>query len=187
VVVRSAIVLILVTCSASVALAGEVRGGPGDDTLVGTSAADVLIGLGGDDELYGGRGPDQLYGGAGHDRLFGGDGDDLLVDGGQGARFWDQLRGGASDDRLIGGPGADVLRGDHGNDLLDGRDRAPRRLSAATDDPTRSRDYEQGGPGDDTILTRDGRPDSVSCGPGDDVAITDALDLVAGCETHRRR
>jgi Ca2+-binding RTX toxin-like protein len=187
--VRSLVLIALLAAAfAGVALGADRRGTPGDDTLVGTAAADVLVGLDGDDELFGGAGADRLDGGAGHDRLFGGNGDDVLIDGGQGARFWDQLRGGAGDDRLVGGPGADVLRGDRGDDLLDGRD-APsvRSPSVARDDPTRSRDYALGGPGDDTILTRDGRPDAISCGDGMDVALVDRLDVLGGCETHRVR
>lgn len=45
----------------------ELRGGPGDDLVLGSSADEVLLGGGGDDELDGGRGDDRLHGGAGRD------------------------------------------------------------------------------------------------------------------------
>jgi len=74
-----------------------LRGGGGDDVLVGGSAADRLIGGRGDDRLIGGRGRDQLYGGPGDDVLLGGPGADLL-------------NGGGGRNRLLAGPGADRVR-----------------------------------------------------------------------------
>lgn len=67
-----------------VRVAGDViapvtmRGGGGNDVLVGGSAADRLVGGLGDDRLVGGRGDDQLYGGPDDDLLIGGPGNDLL-------------------------------------------------------------------------------------------------------------
>ena len=86
-----------VRLAGSVAVPVTMRGGPGDDTLIGGSSADRLIGGVGDDRLIGGRGADRLYGGPGDDTLIGGPGSDLL-DGGSGR------------DRLFGGPGRDAVR-----------------------------------------------------------------------------
>lgn len=74
-----------------------MRGGAGDDVLVGASGPDKLIGGAGDDRLIGWGGDDQLYGGPGDDTLIGGPGGDLL-------------NGGSGMDRLIGGSGSDQLR-----------------------------------------------------------------------------
>ena len=59
----------------------EIRGGAGNDTLVGSPLADILKGEDGNDSLTGGAGNDQLIGGNGNDTLVGGAGDDTL-DGG---------------------------------------------------------------------------------------------------------
>jgi len=57
----------------------EAAGGPGDDTLTGSSQADTLSGDTGDDSLLGGGGDDLLAGGLGDDDLDGGAGTDLLT------------------------------------------------------------------------------------------------------------
>lgn len=54
-----------------------MRGGPGDDVLVGGSDDDRLIGGPGNDTLIGRGGDDALYGGPGRDRLHGGRGSDI--------------------------------------------------------------------------------------------------------------
>lgn len=74
-----------------------MRGGAGDDVLVGASGPDKLIGGGGGDRLIGWSGDDQLYGGPGDDKLIGGPGSDLLS-------------GGPGKDILIGGSGANTVR-----------------------------------------------------------------------------
>ncbi|MGD1807754.1 glycerophosphodiester phosphodiesterase family protein [Dapis sp. BLCC M126] len=94
---------------------GEVlRGGTGDDTIVGLNGADTLAGSFGDDLIIGSRGSDilrgqdgddELQGRLGNDRLFGGDGDDEL-NGGLGR---DRLNGGAGDDTMTGGAGIDIF------------------------------------------------------------------------------
>ena len=65
----------------------NVRGGTGDDLIVGSpfnnhfegaAGNDTLIGNSGDDTLIGGKGNDSITGGAGHDVLSGGPGDDQL-------------------------------------------------------------------------------------------------------------
>jgi Ca2+-binding RTX toxin-like protein len=61
----------------------EVRGTPGNDVLIGTSADEHIQAFRGDDILFGGAGNDQLAGGIGNDRLEGGPGFDSY-DGGPG-------------------------------------------------------------------------------------------------------
>ena len=72
---------------------------------------------------------------------------------------------------LRGTPGADKLYGFAGND----------RLIGGT-----GRDLVYGGPGADRLLLRDGERDRAACGPGRDVVLADAADVVLGdCETLR--
>ncbi len=73
-----------------------IRGGEGDDVLVGGAAADKLIGGPGNDELNGRGGNDVLIGGAGDDTLIGGPGNDIL-------------QGGTGHNTLVGGPGKNVI------------------------------------------------------------------------------
>jgi Ca2+-binding RTX toxin-like protein len=73
-----------------------IRGGEGDDVLVGGAAADKLIGGPGDDELNGRGGNDVLIGGSGDDTLIGGPGNDIL-------------QGGTGHNTLVGGPGKNVI------------------------------------------------------------------------------
>ena len=65
----------------------------------------------------------------------------------------------AGDDRIFAFAGRDVVRGGAGSDRIDL------------------------GIGNDVVRARDGRPDSIMCGPGRDIAIVDARDSVRGCET----
>ena len=115
-----------------------VRGGPGDDVLIGSGAAqrflgrggadricggggnDILLGQGGDDRLHGGGRGDRLFGGAGADRLWGDILDDFLFGGG-GA---DALIGGHGVDKMFGGGDADLLRGGTNRDCFYGQDGA---------------------------------------------------------------
>ncbi len=94
--------------------AAYLRGGEGDDVLVGQGGDDSLFGGMGDDILFGGQGDDLLYGGDGDDVLFGGSGNDHLY-GGDGN---DILYGGAGSDYLDGGLGVNHLYGGAGNDIL---------------------------------------------------------------------
>jgi hypothetical protein len=73
-----------------------LRGGPGQDRLLGGAEADRLVGGSGDDTLVGRAGADSLFGGSGDDRLVGGSGNDLL-------------RGGGGTDTLLGGSGRNEL------------------------------------------------------------------------------
>ncbi|HEY0278182.1 MAG TPA: calcium-binding protein [Solirubrobacterales bacterium] len=102
-----------------------VDGGPGNDTILATSAPSTsalacttpphcgvgsqeFVGGPGDDTVFGERGNDILRGGPGDDRLYGGIGDDLL-EGGPGN---DLLSGGFGADTIDGGEGSDFVRGD---------------------------------------------------------------------------
>jgi hypothetical protein len=76
---------------------GQFDGGEGNDTI---HAAGGIRGGAGDDVLVGRDGTDDLKGGGGHDILRGGRGDDYLTDG-------DSAATGIGPDRLDGGPGVD--------------------------------------------------------------------------------
>ncbi len=107
--------------------------------------------------------PAHLAGGRGADRIVGTNGGDELL--GRGGA--DTLRGGPGRDVLIGGKGPDRLTGDGGHDEFNMRDGAA--LAA---------------PGRDRIYARDGHPDSISCGAGNDLAVVDVVeDGVYDCET----
>ncbi|MFC1857297.1 matrixin family metalloprotease, partial [Thermodesulfobacteriota bacterium] len=93
-----------------------IKGGSGNDFLVGASGADTITGDKYSDFLNGGQGNDSLSGDKGNDRLLGGTGDDTLKGGGG----HDRLEGGAGNDSLSGGSGRDVIIGGPGNDWLNG-------------------------------------------------------------------
>jgi hypothetical protein len=71
------------------------------------------------------------------------------------------------DDHLTGTPGRDVIVGLKGDDRVVGRG---------------GRDLVCAGPGKDKVRARDGTSETVRCGPGDDVAVTDRGDRPPGCE-----
>lgn len=73
-----------------------LRGGPGQDRLVGGGGGDKLVGGPDDDVLIGRAGADSLFGGPGADRLVGCAGNDLL-------------HGDAGTDTLLGGSGRNQL------------------------------------------------------------------------------
>lgn len=165
----------------------------GNDALVGTPLADTLTGGAGHDRLSGGGGDDTLIGGPGSDDLSGGPGtdavvysdahavrvtiDDLANDGPPGERDNVQidveaLYGGTGADDLVGSDGDNLIDGGEGDDAIDGKGGS---------------DQLFGGPGADRVLARDGGPDKVDCGPGDDIAILDTRDTGRGCEVIDRR
>jgi hypothetical protein len=88
----------------------------------------------------------------GPDRLVGTGQDDVL----RGRGGPDILSAGRGDDRLVGGPGRDVLRGGPGYDQFNMADGT-----------------EVDSPGRDRIVARDGGPDQINCGSGNDVAVVD--------------
>ncbi len=126
------------------------------DVFVGTPKADIFRARAGDDVLRGRRGNDLLCGESGQD----------------------DVRGEAGNDRLYGDhcPGSkrrvrvawrDVIKGGSGADLVVG---GPGRDDLAGDS------------GGDRILARDGVPDLVDCGPGDDIVVADRRDRLRRCE-----
>jgi Ca2+-binding RTX toxin-like protein len=156
--------------SVNITLAGAAddgRPGEGDDVrgveqiwshdegrLVGTDASEHL-------EVVQITEPAELIGHGGNDTLRGADGTDTL-NGGAGA---DDLDAGFGDDVVTGGPGQDRIDGDRR-----GGDCGPFWCK-----------YPYG---NDTIDSRDGERDSVSCGAGADSVKADTADVVAGdCET----
>ena len=113
--------------------ANILRGGAGDDMLLGDSARDNADSIDNDqdnplvpidDMMYGGDGDDILIGNTGDDLLEGGDGDDYLYGGkgpddtGGGLRGRDILRGGAGDDYMDGGSWGDAFSGGTGDDVI---------------------------------------------------------------------
>jgi Ca2+-binding RTX toxin-like protein len=85
-----------VTIGRLVPVPATIRGGEGDDVLIGGAAADKLIGGPGNDELNGRGGNDLLQGGPGDDTLIGGPGNDIL-------------QGGPGHNTLVGGPGKNIV------------------------------------------------------------------------------
>ena len=152
-----------------------VKGGVGNDRIVGGDGDDNLRGTRGDDVIIGGNGNDSLRGQVGDDTLIGGDGNDTL----KGAENDDSLRGDAGDDlleggtendKLSGGGGNDTLSGEAGNDRLNGGGGADRLLGGADDDVAgggSGADSILGGRGDDSLNGGNG-PDTLTGGDGDD-------------------
>jgi peptidoglycan/xylan/chitin deacetylase (PgdA/CDA1 family) len=96
-------------------------------------------------------------------------------------------RGSSGPDTLTGTSAADRVSGLGGADTLSGRGGADRLLGGAGADKLvggPGADRLLGGPGNDRLLARDGRPDTVNCGPGAaDLAFVDDSDRVSpSCE-----
>src|SRR4051794_30163512 len=94
---------------------------------------------------------DTVQGLGGDDVIDGANGNDTL-DGGAGN---DTIYGGGNDDTIVGGPGVDAMNGEGSGSGL--------YISVS---------------GSDRIDARDGVAEQLNCGPGADVAIVDALDVV---------
>ncbi len=177
----------------------EILGGGANDMLVGGPTASILFGNGGDDQLFGNGGDDQLFGNGGNDGLDGGADNDTL-DGGDnndnlvGQAGNDTLLGAGGDDGLDGGPGADALSGGAGTDTVS---YASRTKDVAVSFDGNSDDGEAGendivkvdvenaiaGSGNDLIVSKNGLPNSVSCGRGRDQIAADTFDDIgADCE-----
>ena len=178
---------------------GAVAGGAGNDDVAGGAGPDVLDGGDGRDTVDGRGGADLVRGGPGRDILLPGEGIADLVEGGDDtdaasyedravaitASLDDQANDGTAgeNDRiaadvegLIGGAGDDTLIGDAGPNDIDGGD------GGDVIDPRGGADFVDGGPGNDRIAARDGAPDRVRCGDGNDQAVIDAFDTVIACE-----
>jgi Ca2+-binding RTX toxin-like protein len=141
----------------------NLRGSSQPDALEGDALANTLIGLEGNDLLEGRDGDDSLIAGDGADtasyqNATAGVTVSLGVTG-------PQATGGAGADSLVGvenltgSPQGDGLTGGPGTNVV----------SALA--------------GDDNVQVRDGAPDTVDCGAGNDSVVADAVDNVGNCET----
>jgi len=136
-------------------LMSKVYASPPDPQLCGGERATNVLRPGAR-PFVGTPGADVIVGTDGNDVISGGGGDDRICGGGGD----DTLAGGYGDDRLYGGPGRDVLEDSSGKDLL------------------------VGGPEDDTIDSRDGRPgpaDRIDGSEGYDDCEHDDDDTIVGC------
>jgi Ca2+-binding RTX toxin-like protein len=156
----------------------DLRGGPGDDKLVGSPEGEFIQGDRGDDTIGGGGGDDFLYGDGGDDSIGGGKGYDLMLgdygeDDMHGGPGNDKLVGELGDDRLAGGTGDDIVAGNSGDDIMlggEGKDEL-RAGYLGFQAPARGP-----GRGVDTGV------DKVDCGPGKDIGSANPWDHVDGCE-----
>ena len=94
-----------------------LRGGDGDDTIIGLGGVNHMDGGAGDDTLLGGLGRDTIYGGEGNDEIIGKAGNDLVISGLgddfiQGNRGDDTFHYIGGNDTFIGGMGNDTLKFD---------------------------------------------------------------------------
>ena len=186
----------------------EMDGGPNGDTINGEDGDDALWGYEGNDVLDGGGANDYLRDGPGNDTLTGGTGDDTMVagpgadsftggDGADGADYRDRsasvtitLLGGVADDGEAGEGdfiAADVESafGGSGNDTIRGNDLGGYLIGGSGNDTItagKAEDRVEGNEGDDVIDTRDGRYDSIDCGPGNDTLFADPGDGAVNCE-----
>jgi len=143
-------------------LVANVSLGGGDDTFrpdyILLTAPRLNVDLGaGADTTWGSALADTLAGGPGNDTITGMGGNDE-IDGGEGN---DRLTGSNGDDTITGGPGVDSLFGDGEFTSLSGY-------------------------GNDTLKSRDGEIDALSCSFGADTAIADAadtFDVLGDCES----
>jgi hypothetical protein len=137
----------------TVVVAKTIRGSSSGDVIKGTKKRDRIFGRGGDDLIKGKKARDRLSGNAGDDTLAGGKGKD----------------------KLRGGPGKDILSGGPGNDRMAG--------GAGENQLNMANGVEQGSPGNDVINARNGVPDQIDCGAGNDTVYVDrAEEGVYDCE-----
>lgn len=166
------------TLYGNAAVADEVNGLGGDDSLLGLSGDDALFGGAGADALLGERGDDDLLGGSGDDSAWGGAGADS-VDGGAGldrAAFATAVAfaldgafaatGEAAGDAYVNVEG---LEGSAFADRLGGDDRANTLLGGGGADRLEGRE------GNDSLLGGDGN-DTLTGGTGGDRLWGDAGD-----------
>ena len=158
----------------------QLDGGAGDDYLYDGPGDDAATAGPGNDNFYPGPGRDTFSGGVGDDTVFysdrtapvtvtlndqpddgeSGEGDNVASD-------IETVYGGSGNDTIAAGPVASRLIGGGGNDTIKG---------------SPDEDRIEGNEGDDTIDSRDGRYDSIDCGPGNDVVLADPDDGVSNCE-----
>jgi Ca2+-binding RTX toxin-like protein len=147
----------------------SVLGGDGDDTITLDNVSGAAWGGAGNDQLdfsdsyraeaYGEDGNDHvtLRGACVDARVHGGDGNDLLLGSACTAPVF--FFGEAGNDRLFGSPYGDIIDGGAGRDIMSGL------------------------AGDDQFYARDGEPDWILGGDGNDTAICDDVETsTAGTE-----
>jgi len=122
--------------------------------FVGTEGNDIVNGTPYSDIIRGFAGNDRIFAGAGNDHIEGNGGNDTIS-------------AGPGSNAVFGGPGNDTITAGNGRDLLEG---GP------------GRDTIKAGGGNDRIEARDGFRDVIDCGPGNDTAEFDRLDVVRNCE-----
>ena len=162
----------------TVAVPTTVRGGSGNDNIIGGTNDDILRGGAGEDVIFGGSGEDEIIGGADDDLLDGGDGDDFIRGGGGqdevvGGDGDDQLQGNGGDDTIDGGSGNDIIEGQSGDDLIDAGVGDDVVTSGSGSDLVRAgagNDFVRGGGGDDLLFGEAGN-DFVLAGGGADILV----------------
>ena len=144
------------------AVANDLKGGGGNDTINGYEGNDFLYGEAGNDTIGAGLGNDYVEGGSGLDTIYGEEGDDTIY-------------GGTGDDFLAGNLGFDIIHGEDGNDTIQGGDQRDYLYGEANNDFIRGgkgHDFIYGGTGNDTILGNAGM-DTIDGGAGIDVLTGD--------------
>ena len=103
----------------------------------------------------------------------------------KGTKRADRISGRGGDDLIKGKGGRDRLSGNGGNDTLQGGKGKDRMAGGAGSNQLNMVDgVEQGSPGNDVIRARNGQPDEIDCGAGNDRVIVDRVeDGVFNCET----
>ncbi len=146
-------------------IATLLKGGSGNDTVVGFGGADTIYGNDGNDVLYGNSGNDSILAGLGNDNVDASSGNDSIF-GGDGT---DSIHGGIGDDYVEGRGKADTIYGDDGNDTIYGAAGA---------------DIIYGNAGNDFIDVGVASVfhDSVYGGTGTDTVVADGDDVVSGAE-----
>ena len=173
----------------------HIKGGAGNDTLIGDSGDNFINGWLGNDTIYGGLGNDTIEGGLGNDSLIAG-GPGSTVDAGTSdwvyygnaisdvtvsfAGTLDTAKGSDGFDTLFGfeniygGKGNDILIGDALANIIAGSGGKDYVIGGAGNDTL------MGGAGDDRIDGGDGNDSLVATDPGDDTyyggAGTDTID-----------
>lgn len=153
-----------------------VRGGPGDDVLIGSEQADILYGEGGNDDLDGKGGSDTYYGGEGDDLFRAGN----RTEGAAGERF---VGGGGEKDTVnylfltvpviatLDGNPNDGIRTDPKDDIeMD----VERLIGGKGDDELYGNDLKN------SIFGSEGNDKSYGLGGPDNVFDSTGLDLVSG-------
>ncbi|HYU59037.1 MAG TPA: hypothetical protein VEO00_13460 [Actinomycetota bacterium] len=172
--VMAAAIVAVVALLAGQALAADIIGTNGSDTIQGTPGNDNINGLNGHDTIYGNNGGDIILGSYGFDKLIGNDDPDTLYGNAGNDRLWGEVQlcgytpSPARDDKGGGptftpcpGPDLDKFYGGNNNDVIHADDMPLFTTNQA--DPTIIGDPSQG--------------EFVSCGAGSgDVAWVDNND-----------